>query len=265
MQKIKRHSSDSAEHPLLATNPELKHALAGSMHARWFDAGNHVFSHGDRAVSLWLVYRGWVKLSRQTPDGRETIVGLCADGDIFGEAALFANANYPYTAEIVGGRAELVAISSPILRALVAKEPALNDSVMQLMSERMSQAQLKLEHMSTLSGDSAFSNRTSSAILDFHQAPLLLYALVERYKEIYMTIENHNLVSEFPEYREKIHQLKQSDAHFNRLFGEYDIVTHDVARIETGAEAASDERLESLKKQRLHLKDELFAMLKKAA
>lgn len=80
-----------------------------------------------------------------------------------------------------------------------------------------------------------------------------------------MTLENHSLVNEFPEYREKIHQLKTQNAHFGRLFSQYDTLTHDVQRIEAGAEAASDERLETLKKQRLHVKDELFAMLKKAA
>lgn len=80
-----------------------------------------------------------------------------------------------------------------------------------------------------------------------------------------MPLENHSLLNEFPEFREEIHRLKQTDAHFAKLFAEYDAVEHDVHRIESGAEAASDERLEGLKKQRLHLKDALFAMLKKAA
>jgi len=80
-----------------------------------------------------------------------------------------------------------------------------------------------------------------------------------------MPLENHSLVNEFPEYRERIHQLKTSDSHFARLFDEYDVAEHAVHRIESGAEAAPDERLEALKKQRLHLKDQLFGLLKKAA
>lgn len=80
-----------------------------------------------------------------------------------------------------------------------------------------------------------------------------------------MSLENHSLVKEFPEMRDKIHNLKTSDNHFSKLFAEYDELEHSVHRIESGAEAASDERLESLKKQRLHLKDELFILLKKAA
>lgn len=80
-----------------------------------------------------------------------------------------------------------------------------------------------------------------------------------------MPLENHSLVKEFPEMRDKIHHLKTSDNHFARLFDEYDAAEHAVHRIESGAEAASDERLEQLKKQRLHLKDQLFGLLQKAA
>lgn len=80
-----------------------------------------------------------------------------------------------------------------------------------------------------------------------------------------MPLEKHNLIHEFPELRERIHQMKTSDTHFSRLFAEYDAVEHSVHRIESGAEAASDERLEGLKKQRLKLKDELFNLLKQAA
>ena len=80
-----------------------------------------------------------------------------------------------------------------------------------------------------------------------------------------MSIENHSLINEFPEMRDRIHALKVSDNHFARLFGEYDEVDHAVHRIESGAEAAADDRLEQLKKKRLSLKDELYNLLKKAA
>ena len=83
--------------------------------------------------------------------------------------------------------------------------------------------------------------------------------------ELNMTVQNHSLINEFPEMRERIHQMKTSDNHFARLFAEYDEVAHSVHRIESGAQAVSDEHWEELKKQRLKLKDELFGMLKRAA
>ncbi len=75
--------------------------------------------------------------------------------------------------------------------------------------------------------------------------------------------EKHDLHHEFPEYKEAIHELKTSDNHFARLFKEYHELDHEVLRIEQGVENTSDEYLEQQKKQRLHLKDTLFAMLKK--
>ncbi len=79
-----------------------------------------------------------------------------------------------------------------------------------------------------------------------------------------MLNEKHDLVHELPEYRDVIHALKTSDAHFSKLFDEYHEIDHEIHRIETGVETPSDDYIEERKKQRLQLKDELFAMIKEA-
>jgi len=79
-----------------------------------------------------------------------------------------------------------------------------------------------------------------------------------------MALEKHDLHHEFPEYEKEIHELKMNDAHFSRLFKEYHEVDHEVHRIEQGVENTSDEYLETQKKNRLNLKDQLFVMIKKA-
>lgn len=76
--------------------------------------------------------------------------------------------------------------------------------------------------------------------------------------------EKHDLIHELPEHKERIHQLKISDSRFARLFDKYHDLDHQVKRIEEGIETPSDEFTEELKKQRLHLKDELFAMIQSA-
>lgn len=77
-----------------------------------------------------------------------------------------------------------------------------------------------------------------------------------------MLNEKHDLIHELPEYRDIIHTLKTSNNHFSRLFDEYHKIDHEVHRIETGVETTSDEYLEEKKKLRLHLKDELFQIIK---
>ena len=79
-----------------------------------------------------------------------------------------------------------------------------------------------------------------------------------------MLDEKHDLVHELPEHRDTIHRLKMENAHFARLFEEYHEVDHEVHRIETGTENTSDEYLEGRKLKRLHLKDEMFRMIKQA-
>ncbi|MFZ1814433.1 MAG: YdcH family protein [Rhizobiaceae bacterium] len=71
----------------------------------------------------------------------------------------------------------------------------------------------------------------------------------------------HELHEEFPEYNERIHELKVSDAHFQRLAGAYHEINRAVHRAETNVEPTDDFHLEEMRKQRLKLKDEIFAML----
>ncbi|MCP4432585.1 MAG: YdcH family protein [Gammaproteobacteria bacterium] len=78
-----------------------------------------------------------------------------------------------------------------------------------------------------------------------------------------MLNEKHDLVHELPEYRDTIHHLKTSNNRFARLFDDYHNIDHEIHRIETGVETTSDQYLDERKKQRLHLKDELFSMIRK--
>jgi len=75
---------------------------------------------------------------------------------------------------------------------------------------------------------------------------------------------HHPLVNEFPEHKDKIHQLKVNNNHFRRLAFEYEGVDKAIVRAEQGIDALDDSYLETLKKERLSLKDILFGMLKTA-
>ena len=76
-----------------------------------------------------------------------------------------------------------------------------------------------------------------------------------------MDLLNHDIAHEFPEHLEKIHTLKTSDAHFAKLFNEYDEDNHAIKKYETGGAVISEEALETLKKKRLNLKDQIYQRL----
>lgn len=74
-------------------------------------------------------------------------------------------------------------------------------------------------------------------------------------------MEKHDLIHEFPEHKERIHQLKMENTHFKTLFDEYDALVHEIYRINTNVEPVSDEFSHTLKAKQLHIKDEIYAML----
>ena len=76
-----------------------------------------------------------------------------------------------------------------------------------------------------------------------------------------MFAEHHDLLHEFPEHKDKIHELKMQNAHFAKLFDEYHDVDRELRRVQQEIETPSDQFVEDLKKKRLLLKDELFAMI----
>lgn len=76
--------------------------------------------------------------------------------------------------------------------------------------------------------------------------------------------EKHDLIHELPDHKQRIHDLKMSNAHFNNLFTKYHDLDHQIKRIEEGIETPSDDFTHELKKQRLQLKDELLHMIQTA-
>lgn len=77
-----------------------------------------------------------------------------------------------------------------------------------------------------------------------------------------MPIEHHDLQHGFPEFHDRIHALKISDAHFARLMEEYHRVDREVRRIEQEIDTPSDAYTEDMKKRRVRLKDELYSLLR---
>ena len=68
----------------------------------------------------------------------------------------------------------------------------------------------------------------------------------------------------FPEYRTLITTLKQSDQHFTRLFDQHNALDQKVKNMEASITPATHEEIEKLKKEKLALKDQLYAILKNA-
>lgn len=68
----------------------------------------------------------------------------------------------------------------------------------------------------------------------------------------------------FPEYRDQITQLKGKDAHFTRLFEKHNELDQKIKNMEAHIESGTHAEIESFKKEKLHLKDQIYTILRHA-
>lgn len=71
----------------------------------------------------------------------------------------------------------------------------------------------------------------------------------------------HELAEEFPDHVDAISALNQTDAHFAKLADEYHEINRAVHRAETYVEPTDDLHMQQMRKERLSLKEQIWAAL----
>jgi uncharacterized protein YdcH (DUF465 family) len=74
----------------------------------------------------------------------------------------------------------------------------------------------------------------------------------------------HELHEEFPEHVDKLHRLKEEDAHFAKLFDDYHVINRAIHRAETDVAPTDDLHMAQMRKERMALKDTISGMLNSA-
>ncbi len=74
----------------------------------------------------------------------------------------------------------------------------------------------------------------------------------------------HELNEEFPQHVDAMHQLKETDAHFAKLFDDYHTINRAIHRAETDVEPTDDIHMAQMRKERLALKDTISSALNPA-
>ncbi|MDW7652046.1 MAG: cyclic nucleotide-binding domain-containing protein, partial [Bacillota bacterium] len=75
--------------------------VSSVMIERTYPKGTVLFFEGDRGEALFVIKTGRIKISKSTADGREQILHILKNGDIFAEVVLLDRGAYPATAEAV--------------------------------------------------------------------------------------------------------------------------------------------------------------------
>jgi CRP-like cAMP-binding protein len=105
-----------------------------------FAKGDYIFLECDSPHNLYIVSSGEVKLLKQTEDGRETIVEMAYEGEVFGEEAVFDGQPYPMTAQALSD-VELLSVSRGDFFAFLRDNPDIALEIIAELAERLREAQ----------------------------------------------------------------------------------------------------------------------------
>lgn len=107
---------------------------------RHYEAGEAIYRMEDPADALYFVRDGMVKVSMYFPNGKEMILGLLGQYDIFGELLLLPSERRPNQAEAVTDTT-LIVMPEDDFQTLLQKHPRIAMKFIQVMSTRLWQAQ----------------------------------------------------------------------------------------------------------------------------
>jgi len=111
-------------------------AIAASTSTRSLERNDRVFDEGDEGDELYVVRSGRVAIAKVSPDGRESVVALMEEGDLFGDMGLFDGDGRSADARALE-TSELVLVPYPAVRAVLDERPSLLWEVVGFLSRRL--------------------------------------------------------------------------------------------------------------------------------
>ena len=137
-------------------------SVASSGARRKLERGDVLFRQDDESGALYVVVSGRIAIANRSFDGRESMVALMEDGDLFGEMGLFDEGEGRSADARALEPSELIELPYEPVRELFRDQPQLLWSVVQLLSKRV-------RNMDNALADSVFldvTGRTAKRLLE---------------------------------------------------------------------------------------------------
>lgn len=110
-----------------------------------------LFQEGDKADHFYIVLHGLVKLFRCSYDGNEAVIHIFGRGENFAECAMFLNAVFPVSAEVVSP-ARLLRIDGAVIRRVIQEQPDIAFAMLASASRHLKQLVDQIEQMKVHTG-----------------------------------------------------------------------------------------------------------------
>ena len=106
--------------------------------------GMHVFFKEDPLHSVYFIEKGIVKIYKTDLNGKEQIVSLLKDGDMFPHVGFFQSRTYPANALVVED-ASFIYLSTADLKEMVLHYPEVSIKLFRVMEDKIMELQSSLE------------------------------------------------------------------------------------------------------------------------
>jgi len=122
-------------------------ALGAIAVRKYYSRGQNFFAEGDDGIGFYIVLSGKVKIFKLSPEGKEQIFHILETPEPFAEAAVFAGAHYPASAQALS---ETMVLFFPRQKFvdLISREPSLALSMLALLSQRLRKLTMLVENLS---------------------------------------------------------------------------------------------------------------------
>ncbi|PXV62608.1 CRP/FNR family transcriptional regulator, anaerobic regulatory protein [Halanaerobium congolense] len=116
-------------------DPEELELLCQNSYAKLYEKDEIIFFENDSVKKLYLLINGKVKLSMLSAEGKEKVLTILQEGDIFGELSLFDEDPHPLTAEAMDD-ARLLIIPWNEMEKMIIKRPSLAIKIIEALSKK---------------------------------------------------------------------------------------------------------------------------------
>ncbi|MBF0225986.1 MAG: Crp/Fnr family transcriptional regulator [Desulfobacterales bacterium] len=112
-----------------------------------FNKNEIIFSEGDKGNGFFVIINGIVKIFKLSPDGKEQILHIFSDGELFGEVPVFSGENFPANAQTIS-KASLLFLPKDAFIKLISKNPSITINMLSVLCRRLREFAAKIESLS---------------------------------------------------------------------------------------------------------------------
>lgn len=109
--------------------------LCKNSYAKLYEKGEIIFFENDSVKKLYFLVNGKVKLSMLSAEGKEKVLTILQEGDIFGELSLFDEDPHPLTAKVMDD-ARLLIIPWNEMEKMIIDRPSLAIKIIEALSKK---------------------------------------------------------------------------------------------------------------------------------